>query len=65
MAWELKLAPLWTEDAPRVDGLGIRVDRENAEAERLMNDGWKVIATSHSSSTPYRVHLVMKRKKNA
>jgi hypothetical protein len=52
---------MWTEDAP--SGLA-QVKPDNAEAERLINEGWKVIATSPTTSA-YAIHLVMKRKKNA
>ena len=64
MAWELRLAPIWTEDARHVDVLSKQVERENAEAERLMNEGWEVVATAPASST-YGIQLVMKRKKDA
>jgi hypothetical protein len=67
MAWQLRLATLWTEEAKTKDvggSFGKQVEQECAEAERLMNDGWKVIATAPASST-YGIQLVMKRKKNA
>ena len=62
MAWELRLAPIWAEEARAVDSLSERVALENAEAERLMNEGWEVIATAPTSST-YGIQLVMRREK--
>ena len=62
MAWELRLAPLWAEEARRVDSLARIVERENAEAERLMSEGWEVLVASPSTSA-YGVQLVMRREK--
>jgi len=58
---EVRLVNLWNEEARDVPTLAKRVDRENAEVERLLEEGWRVAAMGPASSA-YAARLTLCRE---
>ncbi len=58
---KVRLVNLWEEDARKVPTLEKQVERENAEGERLLDEGWKVVAMGPAFSG-YAARLTMCRE---